>query len=170
MDFPIVIIWVSPLSLLGASGVILNFYSIFLMKFLPSKQNSARWDATLCGVTSGAILFAYVHKKGRQAYISKAQQKCLLFDMQPKKCYFNPNVSMLLSACKSCNAPYLTHFFYTKRNSKVKHSNIKIQCTLSNDVVVLQWITSCHTSVMNTRVITLLREYVMSLTTSVTTM
>ena len=29
MNFPIIIIWVSPLSLLGASGVILNFYSIF---------------------------------------------------------------------------------------------------------------------------------------------
>ena len=26
----------------------------------PSKQNSPRWDAAFCGVTSGAILFAYV--------------------------------------------------------------------------------------------------------------
>ena len=25
-----------------------------------SKQNSPRWDAAFCGVTSGAILFAYV--------------------------------------------------------------------------------------------------------------
>ena len=29
MDFPIIIIRVSPLSVLGASGVILKFYSIF---------------------------------------------------------------------------------------------------------------------------------------------
>ena len=29
MDFPIIIIWVSPISLLGTSGVLLNFYSIF---------------------------------------------------------------------------------------------------------------------------------------------
>ena len=41
---------------------------------------------------------------------------------------------------------------------------------LSYDVVVFQWITSCHKNRMTTRVITLLREYVTSLTTSVTTM
>ena len=34
-----------------------------------SKQNSLRWDAGFCGVTSGAILFAYVTLKGRQAYM-----------------------------------------------------------------------------------------------------
>ena len=35
MDFPIIIIRVSPLSLLGASGVIFKFYSIFFfMKIL----------------------------------------------------------------------------------------------------------------------------------------
>ena len=38
------------------------------------------------------------------------------------------------------------------------------------DVAVFQWITSCHKNRMTTRVITLLREYVTSLTTSVTTM
>ena len=42
--------------------------------------------------------------------------------------------------------------------------------TLSYDVAVFQWITSCHKNHMTTRVITLLREYVTSLTTSVTTM
>ena len=31
------------------------------------KQNSPRWDAAFCGVTSGAMLFAYVQQKGRQA-------------------------------------------------------------------------------------------------------
>ena len=34
------------------------------------KQNSPRWDAAFCGVTSGAILFAYVPQRGRQAYMS----------------------------------------------------------------------------------------------------
>ena len=36
---------------------------IFILFFdeIPlSKQNSPRWDAAFCGVTSGAILFAYV--------------------------------------------------------------------------------------------------------------
>ena len=42
--------------------------------------------------------------------------------------------------------------------------------TLSYDAAVFQWITSCHKNRMTTRVITLLREYVTSLTTSVTTM
>ena len=41
---------------------------------------------------------------------------------------------------------------------------------LSYDVAVFQWITSCNKSVMTTCVLTLLREYVRSLTTSVTTM
>ena len=40
---------------------------------------------------------------------------------------------------------------------------------LSLDVAVFQWIT-CNKCVMTTRVLTLLREYVTSLTTSVTTM
>ena len=34
-----------------------------------SKPNSPRWDAAIRGVTSGAILFAYVPLKGRQAYM-----------------------------------------------------------------------------------------------------
>ena len=41
---------------------------------------------------------------------------------------------------------------------------------LSYDVAVFQWITSCHKNHMTTHVITLLREYVTSLVTSVTTM
>ena len=32
-----------------------------------SKQNNPRWDAAFRGVTSVAILFAYVPEKGRQA-------------------------------------------------------------------------------------------------------
>ena len=42
----------------------------FFDEFLLTKQNSPLWDAAFCGVTSGAILFAYVPQKGRQAYIS----------------------------------------------------------------------------------------------------
>ena len=42
--------------------------------------------------------------------------------------------------------------------------------TLSYDVTVFQWITSCNKIVMTTCVITLLREYGTSLTTSVKTM
>ena len=37
----------------------IKFYSFF-DEIPVSKQNSPRWDAALCGVTSGAILFAYV--------------------------------------------------------------------------------------------------------------
>ena len=40
---------------------------------------------------------------------------------------------------------------------------------LSYDAAVFQWITSCHKNRVTTCVITLLREYVTSLTTSVTT-
>ena len=43
-------------------GVKSDFY-LFIKFFddIPlSKQNSPRWDAAFCGVTSGAILFAYV--------------------------------------------------------------------------------------------------------------
>ena len=42
------------------------FFISFFDEFSLSKQNSPRWDAAFCGVTSGAILFAY----GRQAYMS----------------------------------------------------------------------------------------------------
>ena len=41
----------------------------FLYESHVSKQSSPRWDATFCGVTSGAILFAYVLYIGRQATI-----------------------------------------------------------------------------------------------------
>ena len=60
MDFPIIIIWASPLQFLGAPHVIFKFYIQFFDKNSISKQNSPRWDATFCGITSGAILFAYV--------------------------------------------------------------------------------------------------------------
>ena len=66
MDFPTFIIWASPLSFLGALCVILNFIQIFDEISL-SKQNSPGWDAAFCGVTSGAMLFAYVPQKERQA-------------------------------------------------------------------------------------------------------
>ena len=53
-------------------GVMCDFY--FFFSFLDEislcKQNSPRWEAAFCGVTSGAMLFAYVPQKGRQAYMS----------------------------------------------------------------------------------------------------
>ena len=39
--------------------VIFHFYSFFDENHV-SKQNSPRWDAVFCGVSSGAILFAFV--------------------------------------------------------------------------------------------------------------
>ena len=54
MDFPILIIWLSP----RFSGVI--FVMSFLDEIHVSKQKSPTWDAAYYGVTSGAILFAYV--------------------------------------------------------------------------------------------------------------
>ena len=69
MDSPIPIIWAISLRVLGAPGAILIFYNIFDENFL-SKQNSPRWDAAFCGVTSGAMLFAYVPQKGHQAEMS----------------------------------------------------------------------------------------------------
>ena len=60
MDSPIIINWVSPLSFLGVLGVIFKFYSIFRWNFSKQTEYSPRWDAAFCGVTSGAILFAYV--------------------------------------------------------------------------------------------------------------
>ena len=65
MDSPIIINWVSSLSLLGVLGL---FFILFFSQFFDdnylSKQNSPRWDAAFCGVTSGAILFANVPLKG----------------------------------------------------------------------------------------------------------
>ena len=49
------------------------FFIIFISYFDEislSKQNSLRWDAAFCSVTSGAILFAYVQQIGHNAYIS----------------------------------------------------------------------------------------------------
>ena len=37
-----------------------SFFFSFFDENQVSKQNSPRWDAAFCGVTSGAILFAYV--------------------------------------------------------------------------------------------------------------
>ena len=61
MDSPIIIIRASPLSFLGALGVLFLLFIQFTDENSQSKQYSPRWDATLCGVTSGAMLFAYVN-------------------------------------------------------------------------------------------------------------
>ena len=55
--FPI--LCVSPFLFLGISGVNFHLYFIFYEKHV-CKENSPRWDAAFCGVTSGAILFTYV--------------------------------------------------------------------------------------------------------------
>ena len=53
--------------------IIIIYSSIIFISFFDgnqnSKENSPRWDAAFCGVTSGGILFAYVPLKGRQAYM-----------------------------------------------------------------------------------------------------
>ena len=38
----------------------ISFIISFFHEIHVSKQNSPRWDTAFCGVTSGAILFAYV--------------------------------------------------------------------------------------------------------------
>ena len=45
MDFPIITIWMSPLSFLGVLGVIFIFLISFFDEIPPSKQNSPRCDA-----------------------------------------------------------------------------------------------------------------------------
>ena len=52
----------------GIRSDLFIFYSFFDENHV-SKQNSPRWDAAFCGVTSAAILFAYVPQKGCQAYM-----------------------------------------------------------------------------------------------------
>ena len=58
-EWIIIFVWVSPLSFYGRQECFLNFIQFFDENSL-SKQNSPRYDAAFCGVTSGAILFAYV--------------------------------------------------------------------------------------------------------------
>ena len=36
-----------------------DIFSSFFDEIFVSKQNSLRWDAAFCGVSSGAIVFAY---------------------------------------------------------------------------------------------------------------
>ena len=53
----------------GIMSVFVFIFTSFFYENPVSKQNSPRWEAAFCGVTSGAILFAYVTEKGRQAYM-----------------------------------------------------------------------------------------------------
>ena len=79
MDFSILIIWIIPLSFLGASGVFL-FSLFFFDEIYVSKQNSSRWDAAFHDVTAGAIMFAYVPLKEHQAYMGyQSQQTHIIF-------------------------------------------------------------------------------------------
>ena len=47
MDSPIIINWTSPLSFLGAAGVLLKILFHFSIEIPVSKQNSLRWDAAV---------------------------------------------------------------------------------------------------------------------------
>ena len=44
----------------GVLGVMFIFFISFVDKISVCKQNSPRWDAAFCGVTSRTMLFAYV--------------------------------------------------------------------------------------------------------------
>ena len=78
MDSPSIINWVSPPSFLGVLGLISIFVSIFFMKFLGANRIAP--DGT---PHSGAILFAYVPQKGRQAYMSYAEIQSF-YDLKKK--------------------------------------------------------------------------------------
>ena len=68
MDFPIVIIGRVHYHFKVLRKLVLIFISFFDENHV-SKLNSPRLDAALCGVTSGAIQFAYVTYKGLQALL-----------------------------------------------------------------------------------------------------
>ena len=81
MDSPIIIIWESALPSLGELEAIVFFFDEISL----SKQRSPRWDAAFCGITNGAILFAYAPLKGRQAYTSEISRDArkLVYGNQP---------------------------------------------------------------------------------------
>ena len=68
MEFPSLINWTSPFSILGLFGGSFHFYS-FLKETSVSKQWWTWTDAGFCGVWSGFALFADVPQKERYAYM-----------------------------------------------------------------------------------------------------
>ena len=62
MDFPILIIWMGPLSFLGESGVFFIFISCF-DEIHVSNQNSPRWDAAFAASHLGQFGLPMSHKK-----------------------------------------------------------------------------------------------------------
>ena len=56
-------------------GIRSGFKFLFFNEFSQSKQNSPRWDAAFCGVTSKAILFEDVLQNGCQGH--KNYELCL---------------------------------------------------------------------------------------------
>ena len=90
MDFPILIIWMIPFSFLGESGVFLHFIPFF-DEIPVSIQNSPRWDAAFCGVTSGAIMFAHVpYKRTTGIHLNKVIRERF-------KSQFSDNALMILN-------------------------------------------------------------------------
>ena len=47
-------------SLRGIRSILFSFLFHFSMKIMSANRIAPRWDSAFCGVTSGAILFAYV--------------------------------------------------------------------------------------------------------------
>ena len=64
MDFPIIIIWVSPLSISGVLGVNLIFYSIFSMKYLQAKRIAPDGTPQNAASHLGLCCLPLSHKKG----------------------------------------------------------------------------------------------------------
>ena len=85
--------------------MILNFYFIFY-EIPISKQNSPRWDAAFCGVTSGAMVFAYVPQKRKPGLNEFRTQALSLdsYDLSDRckiSCLFECSLSKILLLNKS---------------------------------------------------------------------
>jgi len=58
VDSPILLNWINLFPKVGVSGIFISIFRIFLTEISLSKQRRPRWDAALCGVSSGSTLFA----------------------------------------------------------------------------------------------------------------
>ena len=76
MDFPILIIWMSPLSFLGAFGAIFHFHLIFHVIHV-SKQNSPRWVTTFAASHLGLFCLQMSRKKDARLIWVKVQRESL---------------------------------------------------------------------------------------------
>ena len=58
VDSPILLNWVNLFPKFWMSSIFISIFRIFLTEIHLSKQRRPRWDAALCGVSSGSTLFA----------------------------------------------------------------------------------------------------------------